>query len=629
MLLNLYKNVIAHNLRRIFLALFVLFIVLMSIAFYLTSQYTSHNALEDETTKAMLQHIEETAKNIDIQFQGKLTLLETLANRTIIRGKFGEKEASMDDRLHALKDEYQRLDKQGFKRFGILNTDGIAFFTSGKQLYLGDKEHFIKALKGESTVSSVLISQYENEPIYAFTTPIKDTLNEKIIGVLFAASDAKELSKMIASISHGKSGYAFIVDTQGTIIAHKDFSKVLHQENLLTPSNLQLSGIASRMIKAKSGNDIFTESNRQWNIAYTPIKTTGWSIGIVVPHDEIHEKFNHFRDSLFLAFTIVVLITLAIAYMVADVLTRYQNKLEEEKKEKDADLLTTKNKYETTLSALPDLLFELGLDGTYYECHTPHENLLAAPPHKLIGQKVSDALPFSAATVCLNALAEANDIGFSRGKVIELPLEQGSTWFELSIAKKPMQRDDEQPRFIVLSRDITDRKRIEDRNYYLANFDYLTGLVNRTQLENHFNYMISFAKRQKNSFAVLFLDLDQFKEVNDTLGHHIGDKLLIETAHRLKFLKRESDVVARLGGDEFVILLPNTSYEGAKEVAQKVLHLIAKPYIIEKNSLHVTVSIGISLYPKDGKNMEILSQKADKAMYIAKKAGRNTFSFFE
>jgi len=219
--------------------------------------------------------------------QGKLTLLETLANRTIIRGKFGEKEASMDDRLHALKDEYQRLNKQGFKRFGILNTDGIAFFTSGKQLYLGDKEHFIKALKGESTVSSVLISQYENEPIYAFTTPIKDTLNEKIIGVLFAASDAKELSKMIASISHGKSGYAFIVDTQGTIIAHKDFSKVLHQENLLTPSNLELSGIASRntydkrqcLAKSFSVNSVSSVAYQVFRIRFFrpgPATAPGW-----------------------------------------------------------------------------------------------------------------------------------------------------------------------------------------------------------------------------------------------------------------------------------------------------------------------------------------------------------------
>ena len=304
-------------------------------------------------------------------------------------------------------------------------------------------------------------------------------------------------------------------------------------------------------------------------------------------------------------------------------------KLEAEKKANDADLLITKNKYETTLRALPDLMFELGLDGTYYDYHSPHDNLLAAPPHQLLGQKVSDILPSTASNICLNALLEANDFGFSRGKIIELPLEKGTTWFELSIAKKPAQDNDDQPRFIVLSRDITDRKRAEEKNYYLANYDFLTGLINRIQLENHFNFLIGIAKRQNSSFAVMFLDLDHFKEINDTLGHHTGDKMLIETSERLKSLKRESDIIARLGGDEFLILLPNTSYEGAKEVAKKILTSISQPYSIDTHTLHMSVSIGMARYPEDGDSIDVLSQKADKAMYRSKEAGRNHFSFFQ
>jgi len=628
-LLTVLKNLVTHHLHRVFLALCGFFIVLMSIAFYFTSQHHSLYALEEEATRTMLQSIKEAARNMDIQIQGRLTLLETIANRTIIKGKLAQDDASMGDRLNTLNDEHQRLHKLGFKRFGILDTQGIAHYTDGKKLYLGDKEHFINALKGENSVSTIFISRYENEPIYTFTTPIKDSINEKIIGVLFAASDAIKLSEMISSISFAHSGYAFIIDKEGQIIAHKDFAKVVQKHNLLSDPNPELSRIASQMHQERTGKGRFTENGKEWHIAYTPIQTTGWSMGLAVPHDEIHAQTNHLKNPLFIVFTAIVLMTLAIAYSIADIITRYQNKLELEKKEKDADLLMAKNKYETTLSALPDLLFELGLDGTYYECHSPHQNLLAAPSHQLIGQKVSDVLPPAAANICLTALTEANHLGFSRNKVIELPLEEGLAWFELSVAKKAMQEGDEQPHFIVLSRDISDRKRAEDRNYYLANFDYLTGLVNRTQLESHFSYMISHAKRQKNSFAVLFLDLDQFKEVNDTFGHHIGDKLLIETAHRLKFLKRDTDVIARLGGDEFVILLPNTASEGAKEVAQKVLLLITKPYIIGKTTLHVTVSIGISIYPQDGKNMEMLSQKADKAMYEVKKTGRNNFGFFQ
>lgn len=626
---TLLKNLITHHLRRLILILCGLFIVIMSIAFYLTSKSQSHEALENEAHEAMLRSATETAANISLQIEARFTLLEAIANRYVLKGKFGNKEASIDDKLEALNEEQKRLTQLGFKRFGILDTKGTAYYISGKKLYLGDKEHFIKALNGQNCVSTIFMSQYEKEPIYVYTTPIKDTLNEKIIGVLFGTSDAFKLTEMIASISYGKTGYAFIIDKEGTIIAHKDFSKVFYGINLLSTADNKLANIASHMVKGEAGKGAFMDNDQEWDIAYAPIHSTNWSVGIVAPSNEIHTRSTHLRNSLFIAFAIVLVLALFIAYIMAEITTRYLAKIEKEKKERDAALVMTKNKYETTLSALPDLMFELGLDGTYYDYHSPYTDLLAAPPHKLIGKTVQDILTKEASHICLNALAEANDLGVSRGKIIEVPLEKGQTWFELSIAKKPAQEGDDQPRFIVLSRDVTDRKKAEERNYYLANFDYLTGLANRTQLDHHFKYILSLAKRNQIPFAIMFLDLDRFKEINDTLGHHIGDKMLIETAHRLKFLKRETDVVARLGGDEFIILLPNTSFEGANDIAQKILELISKPYIIGTHTLNITVSIGIALYPSDGDEIEILSQKADVAMYRSKEIGRNNFHFFQ
>lgn len=627
-MLHLLKNLITHHFRQIIVIVFGLFIIMMSIAFYFTSDLQSHHALENEANEAILKSAQQSATNIEIHMEGRSLLLETIANRTILRGKFGDRDASMEEKLETLKSEQQRLMKLGFKRLGILDTKGVAYYTSGRKLYLGDRDYFIKALNGKNSISGIFVSKYDKEPIYVYTTPIKDITNEKIIGALFGTCDAWKLSEIISSISYAKSGYAFIIDKEGTIIAHKDFSKVFYGTNLLSTANDNLVQIASHMVKGESGKGLFTDNKQQWNIAYAPIKTTEWSIGIAVPSDEIYERSTHLKNSLFVAFSIVLIIALIIAYSMADIISRYQRKLEVDKKEKDTDLLITKNKYETTLSALPDLMFELGLDGTYYDYHSPYTDLLAVPPHKLIGQTVQEVLPKMASNICLNALAEANDIGFSRGKIIEIPLHKGQTWFELSIAKKPMQPDDDQPRFIVLSRDITDRKKAEEKNYYLANFDYLTGLANRTQLDHHFKYILSLAKRNQIPFAIMFLDLDHFKEINDTLGHHIGDKMLIESAHRLKFLKRETDVVARLGGDEFIILLPNTSFQGASDIAEKILSLISKPYTISSHTLNITVSIGIALYPQDGDEVEILSQKADVAMYRSKETGRNNFKFF-
>jgi len=182
--------------------------------------------------------------------------------------------------------------------------------------------------------------------------------------------------------------------------------------------------------------------------------------------------------------------------------------------------------------------------------------------------------------------------------------------------------------YMAIEEDITEKKRSEDRIYHLANFDSLTGLPNRAQLENHFIYILSLAKRSKTPFAVMFLDLDHFKEINDSLGHTVGDGMLIESANRFKSLMREADIVARLGGDEFVIVLSNTDIHGAEHIAQKILTAIAQPYHIEEYELNVSASIGIALYPLDGSDIDTLSKNADTAMYRAKQEGRNGYRFF-
>ncbi|MFI3154862.1 MAG: EAL domain-containing protein [Methylococcaceae bacterium] len=181
---------------------------------------------------------------------------------------------------------------------------------------------------------------------------------------------------------------------------------------------------------------------------------------------------------------------------------------------------------------------------------------------------------------------------------------------------------------VVLAHDITERKRTEERIHYLANFDPLTGLPNRNQLNDHLKYALSLAKRSNGHLALIFLDLDHFKDINDTLGHSVGDALLIEVARRLCRMLREEDTVTRLGGDEFILLLPGSDALGAAHVAQKLLDVIAEPYLIEHYDLTLTASIGIALYPGDGMDLEALSKSADTAMYRAKQEGRQCYRFF-
>lgn len=165
---------------------------------------------------------------------------------------------------------------------------------------------------------------------------------------------------------------------------------------------------------------------------------------------------------------------------------------------------------------------------------------------------------------------------------------------------------------------------------YLAHHDGLTGLPNRMLLQDRLRQAIELARRQGKRFAVLFMDLDRFKQINDSLGHGVGDQLLQSVAQRLQGCVRHSDTISRQGGDEFVVLLSNITHaEDAALIAQNMLTALAAPHLIDHHELHVSVSIGISIYPDDGQEAETLLKSADSAMYHAKEGGRNNYKFFE
>jgi diguanylate cyclase (GGDEF)-like protein/PAS domain S-box-containing protein len=173
------------------------------------------------------------------------------------------------------------------------------------------------------------------------------------------------------------------------------------------------------------------------------------------------------------------------------------------------------------------------------------------------------------------------------------------------------------------------RKQAEERIQYLATHDGLTGLPNRTMFGQLVNVAIPAARRYQRKFAVLFIDLDRFKLVNDTLGHEAGDKLLQEIATRFTGCLRESDVVARLGGDEFVVLLQEVGdAEQAATVARKILSAAIKPVLIMAQECRVTASIGVCMYPEDAQDEQSLMKNADIAMYLAKEEGKNNFQFY-
>ncbi|HEV7238905.1 MAG TPA: EAL domain-containing protein [Thermoanaerobaculia bacterium] len=198
-------------------------------------------------------------------------------------------------------------------------------------------------------------------------------------------------------------------------------------------------------------------------------------------------------------------------------------------------------------------------------------------------------------------------------------------WFE-STSRALVDAGGQISEIISVSRDITERRRAEEQIEYQAYHDALTGLPNRLLFRDRLTIALAHAKRQQTALVVMFLDLDRFKIVNDTLGHSLGDGLLRVIAERLRSVLREGDTIARMGGDEFTVLLSDLKRTSdAAKIAQKLLESIAQPVRVEGHELYVTTSIGLAVYPNDGDTAELLLKNADSAMYRAKEMGRNSY----
>ncbi len=249
--------------------------------------------------------------------------------------------------------------------------------------------------------------------------------------------------------------------------------------------------------------------------------------------------------------------------------------------------------------------------------------LLRLPVEKIIGHAVLDFVALEGReTVSANIRASFED---SYESVV---LRADGTTTPVEFIGKEMRYGNKMMRMTVV-RDISARKEAEARIQFLAHHDMLTHLPNRALLMDRLQVMLAAAKRQQTQVAVLFIDLDNFKTVNDSMGHHAGDELLKCMASRLQSCLRVSDIVGRLGGDEFLVVLTNLAApEDAVPLAEKLAAMISEPFLLKEKPISVSGSIGISVFPKDGDSAENLIQHADAAMYFAKDCGRNNVQFF-
>jgi diguanylate cyclase (GGDEF)-like protein/PAS domain S-box-containing protein len=245
--------------------------------------------------------------------------------------------------------------------------------------------------------------------------------------------------------------------------------------------------------------------------------------------------------------------------------------------------------------------------------------------NEVVGRSLMDVFPLQEAKERLIRIQHIFKTGESWRDEYLLHFPGGDFWHDISFS--PIQGPSGEVSAVVgFIRDITERKRAEEELAYLASHDALTGLPNRMLFNDRLKLALAQAHRNQQKLAVMLLDLDHLKDINDTLGHSVGDKLLQAVGERLMSLLRKSDTVARMGGDEFMLVLPETArVEDAARIASKVLQVVRMPFALDGHEIHITTSIGIAMYPDDGEDVDSLMRDADIAMYRAKAKGRDNY----
>jgi diguanylate cyclase (GGDEF)-like protein/PAS domain S-box-containing protein len=284
------------------------------------------------------------------------------------------------------------------------------------------------------------------------------------------------------------------------------------------------------------------------------------------------------------------------------------------------DLAHSEEKTRALLRAIPDRILRIGADGAVLDFVAGDGRASGPSESDVAGRNLSEVLPGGISEEALRNIGEARKSGGIQRFEYAIDSATGRRSFECRIVSIPGGES------LLIARDMTDRKKAEEQLAHMAYHDALTGLPNRAAFSERLFQDLSRAKRRNEVVAIVFLDLDRFKDVNDTLGHDAGDRLLVMVSERLRGSMRESDTLARISGDEFCIILPDQRDEyDAIEAGRRVHRAFTKPFHLDGQMSHVTASLGISLYPANGGSPETLVKQADIAMFRAKALGGDAF----
>ena len=294
----------------------------------------------------------------------------------------------------------------------------------------------------------------------------------------------------------------------------------------------------------------------------------------------------------------------------------------------EAELRSSAMRFRTAFDNIPDVVVIYDRDLRIQYINPATTRTTGLPVEAFLGKREDEIFPPSVIRPWQSLLHDALHEG--RGGTMELEVRLAPGPRNLQVTCVPLRRPDgEVAEVMGITHDFTERKQAEEQAVRAALHDKLTGLPNRALLFEYSSHVFDRARRGQHEGAVLFIDLDRFKPINDLHGHQAGDSLLIEVAHRIEHCVRKSDMAFRIGGDEFLVLLPHLEDRAeAARIAQRLNDALARPFLLGHNEVAISASIGISLFPHDGEDMQTLVNAADNAMYLAKEVGKNQWQFF-
>ena len=482
--------------------------------------------------------------------------------------------------------------------------------------------HLLLAGRKYAGLATLFGTQYMTEYL-----PIFDAKGE-VIGVKFVGVDVTRdvaaLKSKLSSIRIGETGHLYVVNTKkGADLGKLAFHPTEEGKNVLDARDAYGHAYMKKMLAARSGTARLDLRNPDSTVtsmlvAYEHLKERNWLIVAQVPEDEMTGDITAMR-AWYSAISIGAMLLLAGTMMTA--IINMARDIAERKKVERALRLTQFSVDQASFPILwiaENARIQFANEAASYLLGYTKEELLT-----LTARDIIENYPLDVWRRHWHALKKDAVLN------LELTLlNRKQEPISVAINSNYLEYEGAEYNFAFI-RDITEKKRAQQLIWHQANFDSLTGLPNRRMFIERLDYEIHQASQSGLPAAVLFIDLDDFKDVNDMLGHDTGDALLREVSSRLKNCVREADAIARLGGDEFTIIMANLHSRGPVErVCQAILESMAEPFHLNGEVAYISVSIGITLFPDDANTLENLLINADQAMYSAKQQGRNRYQYF-